>query len=746
MKKPSKLVALCLVLIMSCNFMAAGVWAAAPTVTYDEAVYVNLDYYGQISSCSVVKGVSLNGNTTFNDYGNYEEVNNMSGYEKPVMMDGGLCWEVPQRTDRLYYEVKLKDRNVELPWTFDIGYKLNGRPVFADQLAGAKGLVEITIHVIPNPHAQAYYINNMLLQVALPVNMEHTLSIEAPGSQLQSMGTYKMVVFMALPGQEETYTVRIGSDSFETMGIAMTMLPGTSSQLQVIKDLRETRENYSAAYESLYKSYNDLLNMIISMDKGLSQLKSGVENLDQSVSTDDSQKIAEQLNKLSGNLRTLSKKITDMVPYTDEARKAISKLSGLAEENNATLSKTNEDLDKYQVSVETLKTTLNDYQKLINNTQSYEAEREALSRELYDDLSNIKTDFNNLKSDTAELTESVQAMKDYLVQLNEYLDSVSYIDHLNAEDYYLYSDQIPKEMVDSVNSMIDSIVAEVNTGIDGINERMKEAIGQVKAFNILLIQLLENTVKPLVDMQSLLQHSSELITTLQKLLVHLDGDSTQDGVMDKYDEGLNITLTLLQDTEDLCDTVINSVSLVKTGISQMQQLNNILINEGKTAKEALGLCSSALNTVSATCGNLADLTDSLTGRVNKGMQAEESAHQIMQGLVEVLDKSIKGIVVTHSLKNSGNTMYDTVGNQIGSLNANSNILSLDPDAKLISFTSSKNNTPESIQVILRTQEISMAKSDPGQWDAEKKKADRGFFRRVLDIFIKIGKALASIFE
>lgn len=745
MKKPSKFIALCLAFIMSCNFMAADVWAAAPTATYDEAVYINLDYYGQISNCSVVKGVSLNGNTTFKDYGNYEEVNNMSGYEKPVMMDGGLLWEVPKGTDLLYYEVKLKDRNVELPWTFDIGYKLNGKPAFADQLAGAKGLVEITIHVIPNPHAQAYYLNNMLLQVAMPVNMEHTLSIEAPGSQLQSVGTYKMVLFMALPGQEDTYTVRIGSDSFETMGITMTMLPGTSSQLQVIKDLRETRETYSAAYESLYKSYNDLLNVVLSMDNGLSQMKSGVENLDQSVSTGDLGKIVEQLNKLSGNLRTLSKNIKDMVSYTDRAGKTISKLSALAEENNTLLSKISKDLDKYKFSVEALKSTINDFQQLINNTQSYEAEREALSQELYDDLSNIKTDFKNLESDTSNVAESVQAMQVYLAQLNDYLDTVQNV-HLNAEDYYLDSDQVPAEMADSINSVIDSIIAQVNTGLDQSNGTLNEAIVQIKSFNILLIQFLENIVKPLVDMQSLLQHSSELITTVQQLIVLLDGDSTRSGLLDNLDEGLNITSTMLNETEDLCDTVINSISLVKTGISQIQKMNTILIKEGKNVAKALRLCSSSLENISEICGNLADLTDSLADQVNKGAQAGQSAHQIMQGLAEVLDKSIKGLAVTNSLKDSGNIMHDTLDNQIDKLDANSNILSLDPDAKLISFTSSKNNTPESIQVILRTQEISLMKNAPGQWDAEAKKADRGFFGRIIDIFIKIGKALASIFE
>jgi hypothetical protein len=210
--------------------------------------------------------------------------------------------------------------------------------------------------------------------------------------------------------------------------------------------------------------------------------------------------------------------------------------------------------------------------------------------------------------------------------------------------------------------------------------------------------------------------------------------------------GLAETLTLMQELENLCDNILYSISILQAQIDQLQHLNTVLIKSGKEAQNALFLWSSSLDILSETCENLADLIDSLSGQLNNSMQAGESAHQIMQGLAEVLGRSIEGIAVTHSLKGSGNTMYDTLGNQINKLEANSNILSLDPDAKLLSFTSDKNNTPESIQVILRTQEISLMKNGSGNSDAETQKADRGVWGRIIDIFVKIAKALASIFE
>ena len=64
--------------------------AAAPSIETDEAVYINLDYYGIPTATRIVKGVNLNGHTEFTDYGNYSEVYNMSTYDHPTLQDGSV--------------------------------------------------------------------------------------------------------------------------------------------------------------------------------------------------------------------------------------------------------------------------------------------------------------------------------------------------------------------------------------------------------------------------------------------------------------------------------------------------------------------------------------------------------------------------------------------------------------------------------------------------------------------------------
>ena len=79
--------------------------AAAPVVETDEAVYINLDYYGMPEDTRIVKGVNLNGHTSFTDYGDYSAVYNMSTYDEPALSDGAVTWELADDgQQRFYYE------------------------------------------------------------------------------------------------------------------------------------------------------------------------------------------------------------------------------------------------------------------------------------------------------------------------------------------------------------------------------------------------------------------------------------------------------------------------------------------------------------------------------------------------------------------------------------------------------------------------------------------------------------------
>ena len=241
-------------------------YGAPAAVETDETMYVNLDVYGKAQKVNVVKSCSLNGVTDFTDYGNYLAVENMSTQDEPQLGEGEVVWKLPpDRRERFYYKCTLDQEQTALPWNFDVSYKLNGVPTDGEKLAGASGLVEIHIKAEPNEQADLYYRNNMLLLVAVPVDMSKCFSVEAEGSQTQNMGELTAVVFTALPGEEGDYTVRIGSDSFETTGVIMAMTPGTVEDLEHIKDLKEAKDTWQDAGDELYDSLEQMAQSIDDM-------------------------------------------------------------------------------------------------------------------------------------------------------------------------------------------------------------------------------------------------------------------------------------------------------------------------------------------------------------------------------------------------------------------------------------------------------------------------------------------------
>lgn len=87
---------------------------------------MNLDYYGSVDKVNVVKGVSLNGLTSFTDYGNYLDVTNMTNNTAPEISDGKVTWNLPADTKGYFYYKGAIDKDaVTLPWTMDVSYKLN---------------------------------------------------------------------------------------------------------------------------------------------------------------------------------------------------------------------------------------------------------------------------------------------------------------------------------------------------------------------------------------------------------------------------------------------------------------------------------------------------------------------------------------------------------------------------------------------------------------------------------------------
>ena len=253
------------------------------TATYDEAYYAMTDYYGNLTDGSVVKSYRTNGIATVTDYGDYDEVINLTDGTAPSQTGGKTVFQLDESDlpNTFYFEGKTAKPFAQLPWTLSVSYTLNGVPTKAEDLAGKTGVVEINLDAVPNEGASEYARNNYTLEAMAVFNQDDILSLEAPGAQVQLIGNLRAVLFIGLPGEECHYTIRVGSDDFSFGGMTFLMVPATLSQLEEITKLSERKDDLEENYNKLSGSMDSLLDAMAAMTGSLNASANGLDQLNQ---------------------------------------------------------------------------------------------------------------------------------------------------------------------------------------------------------------------------------------------------------------------------------------------------------------------------------------------------------------------------------------------------------------------------------------------------------------------------------
>lgn len=681
--------------------MAGNIYAGPPAVSVDETLYVNLDYYGKETDSSVVKGVTLNGIRSFSDYGTYKDITNMSNYAEPAVDGDTVTWQLPEDTkDRFYYECQLNNGEVVLPWDFDISYKLNGIPKEAQDLLHADGLVEIDVHCIPNKNANIYYQNNMLLQVATMVDMEDVNSVEAPGAQIQSLGTYKAVLFAAVPGQEKTFHIEISSHDFESSGVIMMMVPGTLDQISDIADVKEAKDTFKDSADELLDGMNEMLdtlhNISNGMDvtkKGLSQLQGARENFDAS-----KDEIISKTDASIDSLEAANQKISQLAPDI------MANKQGLDDVNN-----------KMNTLVETLQDSGEDFYNLSSSL-----------RDLKDSLGDLQSgleesDADQITGEIKDIEQQLDAIQGVLKKLGS---TASPSQALSAEDLKKQAESMQQLMGD-MNDVLDDL--EFSLGADAV-AKLRAQLQSVAASGMsnpnatALIQTAAVLSKILNSMNNIL--SSVRYT--------ISGIDVQGGVKDSK----AVVSKLASITYDIDTTIGDVVSLNKTK------------NDNKAAFDLmLDDTAASVEQISSSTNQVISLFRSVQNTVKNNRAAVEGGTKdTLNGLIDILEKAAETSSTTNKLKGANESIRNSLDEKLDKIADDSNLLEMNLDDKMVSFTSDKNQTPSSIQIILRSQEISEDDVNTNAVDIEPAPVDVGVWQRVKNVFAKMWNAVTGIFS
>lgn len=714
-----------------CMTLSLTVYAAAPTVTYDESYYVNLDYYGATRNSNMVKSFSMNGQNSITDYGTYDSIENMSNYIEPNRTEEGVTFTFTDNIpSRFYFEAKTDEPLANLPWKIELSYKLNGVPADPTTLAGAKGLVEIALDLIPNETAPEYFRNNLVLTAAAALDYDKIYSVEAPGAQVQSVGNYKALAFMALPGEECHYVVRLGSDNFEFTGFTFLMVPATFAQMDKIKDVREAKDTLEDSANAINQSLDIILNC---------------------------------MNSLSGSLNSTA----DGLAALEEARKVISDGKG---QIYANFDQSLLDLDSIgnamkptEGDLKAAKDTLSQVKKDLSNINS-------TTKSLKDNIASTSKVLKNLKTDTHALEDFMDDFDDKIGPVNQKLDSLaSSLDSLNTNignvDESLNSQKIEIQPGVSLPiSTVKSIMIKANTLKA---ESLKNGIADTDtAFQAYLLNVLKNQEQAALFFgiwANQKEISKELapLTTISGGLNDVSASTanvaSQTAAVIKAMQALHRDLewdysdlgeSLLTDGQQLSDEGVKALEKIDTLIGQLDALYNTLNAYEPKAQSALDTVSTLANSLTTGTLNLKVLFANSEALVRQsGTFLDPGTSKTLNGAVDSLRRITKGLNQTGTIKNAKDTVKKTIDDKWDEYTGeNNNMLLMDTSLEKPSLTSSRNPSPQSIQILMRTDEITLKDA------TEKPNVDETFvakgnvFSRIGNIFREMGTAVSGLFS
>lgn len=177
----------------------------------NETVYVIADASGAAKKIIVsdwLKGVDTKGKVK--DVSNLKDVKNVKGDETYTVNEDN-AYEWAANGDDIYYQ---GTGTTELPVKLKLSYKLNGKTVSADEIAGKSGKVTIRIDY-ENTQKEKVKINGKTKEVNVPFLMlsgmilddDNFKNVEVSNGKAINDGTRTIVAGFALPGMQDSLDI-----------------------------------------------------------------------------------------------------------------------------------------------------------------------------------------------------------------------------------------------------------------------------------------------------------------------------------------------------------------------------------------------------------------------------------------------------------------------------------------------------------------------------------------------------------
>lgn len=279
--------------------MTTSSFAAEATPSKEETVYVLLQGDGNVNSIYTVNSFNLAQAGQITDYGDYSAVRNMTTTETIQYADGMATANAP--AGKFYYQGNMVSK--QIPWDIGLEYKLDGKSISADALAGQSGALSIIINIAQNKQVPAEYFEHYTLQISLSLDTKICSNIEANGSTIANAGNKKSINFTHLTNTVKSYTINTDVVNFEMDPIQFNALLLTMQiQMNGLDALNGGFDAFSNGVGELNKGAASLKQASTQYNAGMAALSSSGTKL-----TDSSKQINQGLGQSSAGLSALVK-------------------------------------------------------------------------------------------------------------------------------------------------------------------------------------------------------------------------------------------------------------------------------------------------------------------------------------------------------------------------------------------------------------------------------------------------------
>jgi len=547
-----------------------------------------------------------------------------------------------------------KDQNVEkevdkeLPFECNVSYKLDGKEISPDQLAGKSGKVTIKMEfknklenmVNVNGRNEKMY-TPMLAIAGTIIDNENNKNIEVTKGKVIDDGNRSIVLGIALPGMEEslklpddidvdipsTIEIKMDTKNFE-LGNIMTYT--TTKLFDKTIDLDKELDD-------LYSSINELQDAANKLEDGTNKLKDGSSRLNDGAS---------ELDNGVGTLVNGVNNLKDGTSKLNNGAKTLNDGAGVLKNGTTQLKDGAQALEagttQIQTGAENLKNGTSQLKAGANSLEDGISQLDSGVNSAYSGAQKVNAGAGSLSQGASDLSSGAKNLADSISGLGENVASAARGVKSLSDNASILAQSASdiKDLAESYNRKTVTAQVDVRgiiSQIDGIKASISTAIGGIKSANDSL-----NTSKQVIEesggdpsrIQEAIESNNANIETLNGYAAQLDSYKAAISASASNSETFDITAVVngLEQLSSKLQELSAGASNASNGLSQIQVgvQGALLQGANKVSEGASGLQEGASSLADGT----KDLESGLNTLSEGSKEAVEGSKSLSAGITQ----------------------------------------------------------------------------------------------------------------